>query len=396
MEHRYAVSGHWQEDFDEAKMREWAQGLRRELRAPSVSLGMVFITPQYFERAAQILEILRVHAEIPLLVGCSGASLIIGGEEIEDEPGVVVSLFSLPGAKLRGVHFTQAQVEQSDGPDYWHAAIGLKPAQVNSWLVLADPFTLDAETWLRQWNEAFPEKSIQGGLASGDPMQRGAQVYLDGKIYEEGGVAVAMGGQVELLGVISQGCTPIGETWTITKVEQNFIHEIGNRPAYEVLAESFNHLSPEDQLKARGNLFIGLVINEYLEEFHRGDFLIRNILGGDPNSGSLAVGAFPRAGQTMQFQRRDAAAATEDMKELLKGLPPRLAGRPVYGGCLFNCNGRGQRLFGQPNHDAALVQEKVGPIELTGFFCNGEIGPVGPRNFLHGYTASLALFTGKA
>jgi small ligand-binding sensory domain FIST len=222
------------------------------------------------------------------------------------------------------------------------------------------------------------------------------QLYLDGQVFENGGVAVAFGGQVELLSMISQGCTPIGETWTITRAEQNFIHEIGNRPAYEVLAETFNALAPEEQRKARGNLLIGLVVNEYMEDFHRGDFLVRNILGGDPNSGSLAVGAYPRLGQTMQFQRRDAAAATEDMNELLGRLAPKLAGRQVYGGCLFNCSGRGHRLFGHPSHDARLVQQKVGPLELTGFFCNGEIGPVGQSNFLHGYTASLALFAAKA
>ena len=395
MQNDYAVSGHWQEEFDEEKMRVWAQELRRQLRAPRVSLGLVFMTPHYFARAAQILEVLRLHAQIPLLLGCSSSSLIIGTQEIEDKPGLVVSLLSLPGAELHGVHFTQEQVEQASGPDYWHSVTGLNPAQINGWLVLADPFTLDAETWLRGWNDAFPQKPIQGGLASGAPGQQAVQLYLDGQVFEEGGVAVAVGGQVELLSVISQGCTPIGETWTITKVEQNFIHEIGNRPAYEVLAETFNKLSPEDQRKARGNLLIGLVVNEYLEDFHRGDFLVRNILGGDPKSGSLSVGALPRPGQTMQFQRRDADAATEDMTELLDRLPPRLAGRPIYGGCLFNCNGRGHRLFGHPNHDAGLVQEKAGPIELTGFFCNGEIGPVGPRNFLHGYTASLALFTGK-
>ena len=118
-------------------------------------------------------------------------------------------------------------------------------------------------------------------------------------------------------GVTSQGCTPIGETWTLTKVEQNIIHQIGNRPAYEVLAETFNQLSPEQQKTARGNLFIGLVVNEYLEDFHRGDFLIRNLLGADPRSGSIAVGALPRLGQTVQFQRRSKEAATEDMEELL-------------------------------------------------------------------------------
>jgi small ligand-binding sensory domain FIST len=178
-------------------------------------------------------------------------------------------------------------------------------------------------------------------------------------------------------------------------VDQNIIYQIGNRPAYEVLLETFSSLSQEEQKKARGNLFVGLVIDEYQEEFHRGDFLVRNLLGADPKTGCLAVGAFPRAGQTLQFQRRDAAAATEDMTVLLEQAQQRLGGVRLYGGCLCSCNGRGQRLFGAPHHDARLVQQSLGPLALTGFFCNGEIGPVGERSYLHGYTASLALFVRK-
>jgi small ligand-binding sensory domain FIST len=227
---------------------------------------------------------------------------------------------------------------------------------------------------------------------SGDFNEQSTQVYLNGEAFEEGGVAISVGGDVGLVGVTSQGCTPIGETWTLTKVEQNIIHEIGNRPAYEVLAETFNQLPPEEQKRARGNLFIGLVVNEYLEDFHRGDFLIRNLLGADPRSGSIAVGAAPRLGQTIQFQRRSAAAATEDMNELLARTRSKLENKTIYGGCLCSCNGRGQGMFGRPNHDAQLVQQRLGPFGLAGFFCNGEIGPVGERSFLHGFTASLALF----
>lgn len=395
MQKEFAVSGHWQGEFNEEKLRAWAQGLRARLRAERVSLGLLFLTPDYYPHAPQLLEILRVHAQIPLLLGCSSSSLIIGGREIEDAAGVVLSLYSFPGAVLRGIHVSQDQIELSPAPEAWHAATGLKPDEVNGWLVLADPFSLDAESLLRQWNDAYPQKPVQGGLASGTPGQQNTQLYLNGDVHEEGAVAVAFGGQIELLSLISQGCTPIGETWTITRAERNFIHDIANRPAYEVLAQTFEKLPAAEQEKARGNLFIGLVVNEYLEEFHRGDFLVRNLLGGDPNSGSLAVGALPRPGQTIQFHRRDAAAATEDMIELLERLRTKVAGRKIYGGCLFNCNGRGHRLFGHPNHDAGLVQEKVGPLELTGFFCNGEIGPVGAKNFVHGYTASLALFAAR-
>ena len=391
----YSVSGHWQGDFDEAGMRQWAENLRSQLHAPQVSLGLVFMTPRFFSNAEQVLEILRVHARIPLLVGCSSLSLVAGNEEIEDNAGVALALYSLPGAELHGCYFSQPQVEEADGPAYWRLATHIEPDHTNGWLAFIDPFHLDSESWLRSWNESYPASPVFGGLSSGVFADQTTQVYLNGEVYEEGGVAVSVGGDVTLTGVISQGCTPIGETWTLTKVEQNLIHQIGNRKAYDVLAETVNKLSPADQIKARGNLFVGLVVNEYLDDFHRGDFLVRNLLGGDPNTGVLAVGAMPRAGQTMQFQRRDAAAAKEDLRELLQRSREQLGDKPIYGGCLCCCNGRGKNLFGKSGHDAKLVRKELGEIGLAGFFCNGEIGPVGKKNFLHGYTASLALFVKK-
>ena len=231
-----------------------------------------------------------------------------------------------------------------------------------------------------------------GGLASGDQREQRTQVYLNGDVYEEGGVALSVGGQVALQSVISQGCMPIGETWTITRAEGNVIHEIGNQPAYEVLVETFESLSDTEKEKARDNLFVGLVVNEYLEEFHRGDFLVRNLIGVDPDNGAIAIGALPRAGQTLQFQRRDARAAGEDMDELLHRASRSLEEDTIFGGCLCCCNGRGKNLFGAADHDSGLVQHHFGDMGLSGFFCNGEIGPIGETNFLHGYTASLALF----
>jgi small ligand-binding sensory domain FIST len=271
----------------------------------------------------------------------------------------------------------------------------LSRADTNGWLVFAEPFNLDADGWLRAWNEAYAPLAVVGGLASGDLTAQTTQVYLNGEVYHEGLVAISIGGKIELASVISQGCTPIGDTWTITKTEENLICEIGNRPAYEILIETFSKLPLEEQRKSQGNLFVGLVINEYSEEFHRGDFLIRNLIGVDPNHGVIAVGALPRTGQTMQFQRRDAIAANEDMLALLDHARERLRDSIIYGGCLCSCNGRGSGLFGGPNHDAGLVQRQIGPLALTGFFCNGELGPIGDKNFLHGYTASLALFVRK-
>jgi len=345
MQNEHSVAAHWPGDFDESGLQKWAESLRRELRADRVSLGLVFMAPRFFPHARQILEILRVHAQIPLLAGCSGGNLIAGAEEIEENAGVALALYSLPGAELHPFHFTQADVEAAGAPGYWPLTTGVSRAQANGWLVFADPFHLDSEGWLKSWSEAYAPLPVLGGLASGDHTMQLTQVYLNGDVFEEGGVAVAVGGEVALAGVISQGCTPIGDTWTLTRVDRNMIHEIGNRPAYEVLAETFNALSAEDQQKSRGNLFIGLVINEYLDEFHRGDFLIRNLLAADPKSGTIAVGAMPRTGQTVQFQRHDAAAAAEDMQALLVLAGNQLADSTLLGGCLCSCNGRGQGSF---------------------------------------------------
>jgi small ligand-binding sensory domain FIST len=396
MNDEFSVAAHWAGDFDESGLQLWAENLRKQLTAPRVALGLVFMSPKFFPHAKQVLEILRVHAQIPLLAGCSSLGLIIGQEEIEENAGLMLGLYALPGAELKALHFTQEQLEEANGPGYWRLETGVELNQTNGWLAFIDPFHLDSESWLRSWNEAYALLPVLGGLASGDSTEQRTQVYLNGDVFEEGGVAISVGGDVKLAGVISQGCTPIGETWTLTKVDQNIIQQIGNRPAYEVLAETFNTLTPEEQRKSRGNLFIGLVVNEYHDDFHRGDFLIRNLLGADPRSGSIAVGALPRLGQTIQFQRRDAAAAEEDMNELLDRAKGQLAGAQIYGGCLCSCNGRGRGLFGQPNHDAQKVQQRFGPVGLAGFFCNGEIGPIGEKNFLHGFTASLALFVKKS
>lgn len=390
----FSAAAHWIGDFGEHSFQRWVEELRARLGARPPSLALVFISPQCFSNAKSILEIVRVHGRVPLVAGCSSQGLIAGEHEIEENSGVAVGLYHLPGADLRGFHFTQADVEDSDSADFWPQRTGIASDKTNGWLAFLDPFHIDSERWLNSWNKAYAPAPVIGGLASGNLQDQLTQVYLDGEVYEEGGVAVSVSGEVALQSLTSQGCTPIGETWTLTGVEDNVIRTIGNRPAYEVLADTFSKLTPEEQRKARGNLFLGLVVNEYLEEFHRGDFLIRNLLGADPNTGALAVGALPRAGQTVQFQRRSAAAATEDLSELLGRLRNSL-GQTIYGGCLCSCNGRGRGLFSKPDHDAGMIQHTLGPMGLAGFFCNGEIGPIGNRNFLHGYTASLALFVSK-
>jgi small ligand-binding sensory domain FIST len=205
-------------------------------------------------------------------------------------------------------------------------------------------------------------------------------------------VGAVLAGGFDFRTVVSQGCRPIGRHLVITKAEGNVIFEVGGRPTLAVLKEVLDSLSARDQRRVREGLHVGRVINEGQPTFKHGDFLIRNPVGIDPESGALAVGDLFRRGQTIQFHVRDADAAREDLRALLGEFSKSLGGRRVEGGFLFSCNGRGARLFGRPNHDTGLVHEALGEFPMAGFFCAGEVGPVGGKNFLHGFTSALGFF----
>ncbi|MBG88674.1 MAG: hypothetical protein CMO80_17480 [Verrucomicrobiales bacterium] len=393
MQTEHALVEHWNEEFSERDLEAWIRQMRERFEQ-SVELGMVFMAPGYFDVAEEILGIIRETAAVPLLVGCSSQSLIAGGSEIEEDAGVVVALHSLPGAKLHAKHLTHADSEADLDAAGMHGLVGTPPEHHNGALIFANPLSFDGEAWLRQWNGAYSGTPLVGGFASSTFPPQWTQVYLNGEVHGDGAVLISLAGDIRIHSVVSQGCTPIGEPWPITRIERNILQEVGNRPAFQVLSETFESLEPADQEKTRNNLFVGLVMNEYQETFHRGDFLVRNLLGGDQSSGTLAIGAFPRVGQTMQFQRRDRDAAQEDLCEVLALTGGELKDASIYGGLLCCCNGRGSGLFRRPNCDASMVQTQFGELGVSGFFCNGEFGPVGPQTFLHGYTASLGLFVG--
>lgn len=391
----FSIAEHLEGPFEDAVLEKWANGLREQLIG-EVSLGIVFMGPPFFDHAEQVLEIIRINARVPLLLGCSSHGLIANEHEIEIGSGLVLSLFHLPGAKLKAMHLTAEEIASTQSAEAVRAKTGISRRENNGWLLLADPFHLRNDDWLTSWNEAYSPNPLLGGLAAGLAGKPESFLYLDGKVFNEGMLALSVGGDVRLEGVISQGCTPIGETWTITEVDKNKIISIANKPAFTILAETYNDLPPSIRERSKFNLFLGLVIDEYQEEFLRGDFLIRNLLAADPKGGTLTVGAYPRPGQTLQFQLRDAEAADEDLSASLALAKAALDDETIFGGCLFSCSGRGENLFGFPHHDSKMVQDSLGPFPLAGFFCNGEIGPVGNRSILHGYTAVLVLFTKKS
>jgi len=361
----------------------------------TIDLAFLFASSEYAKEFPELVADARRATRTRLLIGCSSQGIIGTGREVEGQPALALLTFSLPGAVLRPVRLTQSTLEQCRGSGAWHGMTGAAPDEVTGWFMFADPFTLDAEGLLVAWSEAYPGTPIVGGMASGDLRHRRTHVFLNDRVYDRGAVAVALGGNYGVRTIVSQGCTPIGEPWTITGATGNVIETIAQRPAYQVLLETLQALPREVQERARRNVFVGLAMNEYREELRRGDFLIRNVLGADAESGALTVGAIPRPGQTLQFQLRDRVAADEDLRELLEAARADLGGQEPIGALLCSCNGRGIGLFGTPDHDARAVADRLGPIPLAGFFCNGEVGPVGSRNFLHGHTASIALVVRK-
>jgi small ligand-binding sensory domain FIST len=358
----------------------------------AADLALVFASYHYQDHYREILEQIQRRTGARHVAGCSGWGIIGTAREVEDRPALSLLLAQLPGVQVQMVHVTQDTLAAAQDSEALIAGLGIPPAAVNAWLVLADPFRLDIEGLVALMEQAYPGRKIIGGLASGTPVARSTSVFLDGAVHQQGAVAIAIGGAWTVRSLVSQGATPIGETWTITAAHDNILETAGGRPAYEVLVETVESLPEETRRRAAANLLVGLAMNEYSDEYQRGDFLIRNLLGVDRESGAIAVSAYPRVGQTIQFQMRDGRAADEELVEMLRNEHAALGEMNPAAAMLCSCNGRGIGLFGEPDHDARRIAEALGPVPLAGFFCNGEIGPVGEKTYLHGFTASLALF----
>jgi small ligand-binding sensory domain FIST len=364
-------------------------GLSLPTSDETVDLALLFASDAYADEFKDMLAAVRWMTGAKTVIGCSGSGIFGPGQEIEDAPAIALQLFSLPGVEMHAAHVTQLDVAGID--EGWVRALP-EADTVNGWLMFSDPFTVDSEVLLQRFSDLYDKKPLVGGLASGNYRRRRTFLFLNDEVLDEGAVLLSIGGAFTVKSVVSQGCAPIGETWTITAAEGNVIETIGMRPALEVLYDTFRDLAPETQERARSNLLVGLAMNEYRDEFARGDFLIRNLMAVDQQTGTITVGALPRVGQTLQFQLRDPEAADEDLVTLLNLARSDLSGDfPPVGALLCCCNGRGAGLFGESGHDVQKLEEVMGPLPVAGFFCNGEIGPVGGHNFLHGFTASLAL-----
>jgi small ligand-binding sensory domain FIST len=372
----------------ESAARAAAENVLTQLRAAPVDLAYVFFSAHHAARADLLAHVLIGMLRPSLLLGCSGEGVIAGAEELETAPAITVWAAVLPDVNLHPLRSSFSPTH-----DRLHLAGWPEPGVEDaSFLLLADPFTTPVQDILGFLEERYPGAKAVGGLAGGGQEAGMNRLVLNDQVFDGGLVGVRLSGAVDIRPVISQGCRLIGDRFVVTKAERNLIHELGGVPALERLEAVFESLTDEDRQRAHRALHLGIVIDEHRNRFERGDFLIRNLLGADRTTGTVAIGDVVQEGQTVQFHLRDAESATEDLNSLLA--IDRAGHRyPPLGALMFSCCGRGLGLFGRPNHDVAVTMERLGPIPIAGFFAQGEIGPIGNRNFLHGYTASLALFS---
>jgi small ligand-binding sensory domain FIST len=382
------VSALSQSPDTERALEEVAARVRTGLRA-APDLLFVFVSGDHGARYESVPKLLGRSFPDALLLGCSAKSVIGGGSEVEDGPGVALIAAQLPGVSLRPF-LLDAAPPAGDTREAIRRQVGVPPESEPCFVLLGDPFTADGEELIRHLDEAFPGSAKVGGLASGGQEPGSGVLFVGDRVQREGFVGVALTGDVALDTIVAQGCRPVGNPMFVTRCRGNLLQRVDGRPPLEVLSELYARASAEDQALFRTSLFLGIEMRADQIEYRRGDFLIRNLVGSDADTGALAVAAQLEETQVVQFHLRDARAAAEDLEIQLAAYPEQPTS--VRGVLLFSCLGRGQYLFDVPDHDSGLLMRRMGEVPVAGFFCNGEIGPVQQQTFLHGYTSAFALF----
>jgi len=356
---------------------EAAMAARAGLGGEAADLALVFVAGEHLGEPALSLEGVHEGLAPAALIGCGASGVVGGRREIEGSTAVSVWAASFAnGASAEAFHATAA----ADLPDLTGAGGAV---------LLPDPMTFPTDDVLRDVPAGVP---VLGGLASARTPGGGGILFLNEDVLSVGAVGARFEG-LELLPCVSQGATPVGPELTVTAADGNVIRELAGRPALPKLREVIYELPPEERAMLSRGLLIGLVVDGNKPDYVQGDFLVRGLLGADPEEGALAVGADVVAGQVVRLHARDAASADRDLREALELRLAALGSRPPAGALVFTCNGRGRSMFGVPDHDASTIGDQLADTPAAGFFAAGEIGPVGGESFLHTFTATLALFS---
>lgn len=376
------------EDAVAEVVREALEGLS----AP-VDLAMVFVSTHHKAHLETIAKQLCDKLGTRNLFGCTGEAIVGNGREAEDTPAISLWVAHLPETTILPMHLEFQRTPDGGTIVGWSEQLPTAWEAGSAALVLGEPFSFPADLLLERINEDHPGVPVIGGMASGG-YQPGENLLVYGdQVLESGGILVYLHGAVQVRSLVSQGCRPIGEPMVITKAERNIIYELGGMPALVRLEKLFRELPVADQQLVNNGLHVGRVVDEYQDSRAQGDFLVRNVVGIEKEVGALMIGDYVRTGQTVQFHIRDEISADAEMRQLSAAASRQ--GSAGDAALVFTCNGRGTRLFSSPHHDAACLSSALGDLPMAGFFAMGEMGPIGTKNFLHGFTASVALLGPK-
>ncbi|MBD3334269.1 MAG: hypothetical protein GF355_02030 [Candidatus Eisenbacteria bacterium] len=373
----------------ESAVSELFSQVSLDLEGRPVDLALVFYSPHHEAATRRLSGLLRETIEPRLLVGAMGNGVIGRGREVEGGPAVTLLAGHLPDVSLLPVHLHPADWEKLLDDDDAFAGQFVTCDKPRLILLLADPFSTPIDPLLESFNALFPGVPMIGGLASGAGRPHAKSLLLGDQVLAGGALAVAFEGPLEVDVVVSQGCRPVGEPFTVTQSRDNVIVSLEGKPPLVRIQDLISGLSMEDRAILENGLFVGRAVSPLRDQLGRGSFLIRGVTGADQRSGAIAIGDLIEPGETIQFHLRDAETAREDLEMMLS--PQALFNMP-RGGLLFSCNGRGTHLYDHPDGDIGTLHKVVGDIHLAGLFCAGEVGPVGAQNYLHGHTASMVFF----
>jgi small ligand-binding sensory domain FIST len=377
----------------EEAVQEVADDLLVSLEGHRPDLIVVFISPHFGPEYGKLPDLLDRRIAPDHVIGCSAGGVIGAGHEVEKRPALSVTAAILPDVTVHPFRLEGEQLPDLDaGPAEWRELFRADPAQPTSFIVIGDPFTFPAIQLLEGLDFAYPGSVTIGGMASAAIQPGGNGLFLEDAVFTEGAIGVSLQGNVHVDTVVAQGCRPIGQPMAITECRENVIMQMAGRPPLEVLQDIWKTLNDRDRALVRHSLFLGVVMDGTMDEVGQGDFLIRNIIGVDKDKGALAVGDHLRPGLTVQFHLRDAHTSSTDLVRSLEEYMDTRKGELPEGALLFSCQGRGEGLYGRPDHDTEAFAKKVGPIPLGGAFLNGEIGPVAGSTYLHGYTSAFGIF----
>jgi small ligand-binding sensory domain FIST len=388
----------WVSALSEAKtlpvaLDETIRKLQEALGDHKPDLCLIFVSSDFRAGYETITPALQSALRPRVIMGCSGGGVVGDGREVEHQPALVISAALLPDVTMTPFRVADSSLPDLDvSPRQWHQLVGIPPTDQPQFIVLADPFSIRVENLLMGLDYAYPKAVKVGGLASGAAQPGENALFFNSVCYRSGAIGLALSGNLALDVLVAQGCRPIGKPLRVTKCDRNILLELDGEPPLNILRDLYAKLDDRDQNLLQNALFLGLVMDPMKSHFTQGDFLIRNIVGLDTEKGILAVGALLREGQLVQFHLRDAQTSADDLDQVLSTYLSRAGHDQVAGALLFSCLGRGEYLYGQGSHDTQMFKKRLGAIPVGGFFCNGEIGPVGGTTYLHGYTSCFALF----